>query len=177
MPTTDDKKEVVSGHAEFTVEELIRSQLEGKSKALERYDDILWKIRAGYLAVLYGLLTILSGKEFQLTDLIGNLPKIDILLYTAISFSLCAFFIDLGFLLSKLRVVQDRNDLSDLALDLALKKTQSEKVKGSLRILLQLSGEAPVGPGLKLFLNGVWPIIFLYLTTPLMIALFRAHFG
>ena len=160
---------------ELTVEELIRSQLEGKSKALERYDAILWKIRAGYLAVLYSILTVLSGKEFDLKDLIGSTPKVEILFYTAISFSLCAFFVDLGFLLSKLRVVQARNDLSDLALQVATRQTQAADAAGKLKRLLHLSGESPGLPGFRALVTGTWPIVLLYITTPLTLAIFRAY--
>jgi len=176
MPTnTDMKDDATPQHGEFTVEELIRSQLQGKSRALERYDDILWKIRAGYVAGLYGLLTILSGKEFELSDLIGTLDKIEVLFYTAIGFSLCALSIDMGFLVAKLRVVQARNTLSELALDLAATRPRTATNISKLKPLLHLSGEAPIGPKLNLFLNAVWPIVLLYLTTPLMISVFRAY--
>lgn len=175
MSEAPEKERTAS--SQLTVEELIRSQLQGKLIALERYDQILWKIRAGYLAVLYSLLTVLSGKDFELQDVLGDVAKIEVLFYTAISFSLCAFFIDLGFLLSKLRVVEARNDLSDIAIALASSGSTTEKVKERLKALLHLSGEAPSVPPFKVLLNGTWPIILLYVTTPLTIAIFLAYFA
>jgi hypothetical protein len=120
---------------------------------------------------------VLSGKDFELQDVLGDIAKVEVLFYTAISFSLCAFFIDLGFLLSKLRVVEARNELSDLAFALASSENASEKVLGRLSTLLHLSGESPALPDLKVLLNGTWPIILLYVTTPLTIAIFRAYVG
>jgi hypothetical protein len=38
----------------LTPAKLVEAELEGKFKAIAGYDDILWKIRAGYLAVVYG---------------------------------------------------------------------------------------------------------------------------
>jgi hypothetical protein len=176
MADNDKKvKAVVSG--KLTIEELIRSQLQGKSKALEQYDQILWKIRAGYLAVLYSLLTVLSGKDFNMQNVLGSVDKVEVLLYTAISFSLCALIMDLGFLFSKLRVVESRNELSDLAFELASPDGTGEKIPERLKTLLQLSGEKAVIPNFNMILNGIWPIILLYVTTPLALAIFLVYAG
>jgi hypothetical protein len=174
------KRDVEPATHPLTIEELIWSQLEGKSKALERYDHILWKIRAGYLAVLYSLLTVLSGKDSRVQDVFGNAAKTDILFVTAISFSLCALLIDLGFLLSKLRVVEVRDNLSDLAITLAFANTDkpSESARshhGNLRKLLHLSGENLTLPSRQLLCYGTWPALLLYTTTPITIAIFRAY--
>ena len=40
--------------ADLSLDALIRSELEGKDKAIGAYDEMLWKIRTGYAAVLYG---------------------------------------------------------------------------------------------------------------------------
>jgi len=110
-------------------------------------------------------------------DVFGNVDKGEVLFYTAISFSLCAFFIDLGFLLSKLRVVETRNELSDLALDLTSPEGTGGKVSVRLKTLLHLSGETATFPNFKVTLNGAWPIILLYVTTPVAIAIFRVYAG
>jgi len=159
-----DPSEMIEA-SKITIVELVRSQLEGKLKALDRYDYILWKIRSGYIVVLYGLFTILLGKDFELPQVIGidTMPKF--LLYLATGISICALFIDLGFLLSKLRVVHSRNQLSDLALDLAHCES-SENREDELRPLLHLSGEELTRPPLSLIVSGSWSIIFLYFSTP-----------
>jgi hypothetical protein len=45
----------------LSYDELIRLELRGKLLAVERYDSMLWKIRSGYIAILYGTLTIIGG--------------------------------------------------------------------------------------------------------------------
>jgi len=52
-----------SPNSEISVAESVRVSLEGKLQAIGGYDDILWKIRVGYPAVLYGVLSIALGKE------------------------------------------------------------------------------------------------------------------
>lgn len=47
----------------ITPDELIRSALDGKPQATSGYDAILWKIRAGYVAILYGALGLLLNKD------------------------------------------------------------------------------------------------------------------
>jgi hypothetical protein len=164
-PEPSEKTETGS----ITVEELIRSQLQGKSKALERYDAILWKIRSGYIVVLYGGLTILAGKESILPEAIGTGTTLIALFYLATGISVCALFIDLGFLLSKLRVIEARDRLSDLALNLAFGHALSDQEKDELRKLLHLSGAAPTLPSWSLIVNGTWTIVFLYPATPALL--------
>ena len=43
--------------------ELRRMAFEGKLQAIRGYDEILWKIRVGYAAVLYGGLSLAFSKE------------------------------------------------------------------------------------------------------------------
>ena len=38
------------------ISELLKVELPGKKVAMGRYDEILWKIRSGYLVVLAGVL-------------------------------------------------------------------------------------------------------------------------
>lgn len=42
-------------------QQLVLSALEAKLQAIGGYDSILWKIRTGYLVVLYGGLALLLG--------------------------------------------------------------------------------------------------------------------
>jgi hypothetical protein len=58
--------------------ELARSALKAKLNAIAGYDTILWKIRAGYLAVLYGSLGLILGTagspDQHATSSGGDLP-------------------------------------------------------------------------------------------------------
>ncbi|HYY95796.1 MAG TPA: hypothetical protein VE713_14935 [Pyrinomonadaceae bacterium] len=146
MPEENSEPSPKAEAGPLTLEELIRSQLQGKVRALERYDAILWKIRSGYVVVLYGALTILGGKDYRLAEGLG----VNTLLVLIAVVSISAFFVDLGFLLSKLRVVEARNSLSDMAFELARGDLKAddlhEKKVEELRRLLHLSGEAPILP-------------------------------
>jgi len=155
----------------ITIEELVRAQLQGKSKALERYDAILWKVRSGYILVLYGVLTIVAGKESKLPEVIGSGTTLEVLSYLAGGISVCALLIDLGFVLAKLRVVEARDRLSDLALILAHGRALTGQEIDELYGLLHLSGEIPTWPSWPLVANGTWSILLLYSATPVSLSL------
>jgi hypothetical protein len=117
----------------LTCEELVRGELLGKNKASERYDAILWKIRAGYVTVLYGTLTLLGEKAF-------DHPWAAFALI--LGFSASAFRIDYTFLRSKLRVVAAQNRLADVTWDVAVGRAAIAAV-ADLPRLLRMSGEDP----------------------------------
>lgn len=157
---------------QLTIDELIRSQLDGKSKALERYDQIIWKVRSGYVVVLYGLLTVLAGKDFQLSGVVETTTSIEIALWITVGMSICALLIDLRFLGSKLLVIESRDLLSDVAVDLASRTRDRDQAIGDIRHLLHLSGEQPLlDKKLKKLLILNWPILTLYAVTPLGVGL------
>ncbi len=87
----------------ITLEELIWAELQGKDTAIERYDSILWKIRSGYVTILYGAISLL-GSAISLLD--REIQSLSWLVLALIwGFSICAFIIDYGFLKSKFQVV------------------------------------------------------------------------
>jgi hypothetical protein len=88
--TSDSETELVP------VAELVKSALEGKLTAIAGYDEILWRVRAGYLAVLYGSLGLILGKASppDLRVLATNLPTAVAAISLISGFSLAAFLID-----------------------------------------------------------------------------------
>jgi hypothetical protein len=46
----------------LTARELIRMELQGKAVATGRYDNILLRIRGGYILTVYGSLLLFAGK-------------------------------------------------------------------------------------------------------------------
>jgi hypothetical protein len=118
----------------FTREELIRSELAGKVAASGAYDAILWKVRAGYVIVLYGALTIAGATKTL------NSPWVTVILVTG--FSLGAGFIDYQFLRAKLRVVADLNKLMEIVWRIAGGTLELGNVN-ELPRLLRMSGEEP----------------------------------
>ena len=163
-----DSEEAPTGkndRSELTFDELIRSELKGKTLAVARYDSILWKVRTGYIVVLYGVVTILVGKEAVLagSPTVTPLPT---LRAVAWGIGISALIVDLNFLLGKLRVVKARNRLSDIALKLATKQVDRSKVEDEIGVLLHFSGEEPTCPPLPMILNAGAFALFLYLGTP-----------
>jgi hypothetical protein len=126
----------------LTSEELIRFELQGKFRAVARYDSMLWKIRSGYAVVLYGALAIVGGTELNISSILGNSRFLVATILLIWGFSLCGFIIDVGFLISKLRVVIASNELYDLALQIALGTVDPRREYSKLRDLLQNSGES-----------------------------------
>lgn len=145
----------------LTYENLIRMELDGKFKAVERYDSILWKIRSGYIITLYGGLSLLGNKDM---NLIAVNNKLLIIALFAWGVSICAFIVDRGFLISKLRVVQDSNALYAVALEVA----EGKKIidPSMLKQLLLNSGESLKRVQGKVLGNAWRSILPLYLITP-----------
>ncbi|MBI4539342.1 MAG: hypothetical protein HY704_07535 [Gemmatimonadetes bacterium] len=118
---------------------LISSALEGKSKATHAYDAITWKIRAGYVAILYGSLALVLGTSG--IDQIGQLTQdparsITILLLL-VGFSLSAFYVDSIYIHKKTRVTVSR----DLLVSVSLKTATVTDLE--LERLLQIAGDMP----------------------------------
>jgi hypothetical protein len=159
------------GSGKFTPEELIRSEVRGKLLAGERYDTIIWKIRSGYIVVLYGALALLGGTGLDGAVQFGISDILSVALILVWGFSLSGFIIDLDFLLSKLRVVTALNALIDLALRIALQQTNALQEYASLQGLLQMSGEAskPVDKS-RLWITLRWLLPF-YFVTPIMVTI------
>ena len=84
--------------------ELLKVELAGKNAAMGRYDDILWKIRSGYLVVLAATLGffVSEGSSLKLTS--------DIVVII-IWFSVVAWMIDINFRRRQLRVTRAYNEL------------------------------------------------------------------
>jgi hypothetical protein len=120
--------------------ELVRSALDGKLKAIAGYDDILWKIRAGYAAILYGSLALIIGTEgLPLQAIARDFRSPLSIMILIIGFSLAAFFVDFGYLRKKLKVVVLTNSLISKA-----SGSVSWNCKPSLESHLHISGEANI---------------------------------
>ena len=123
--------ETVSRGGRITDEELIWEALGDKLSAISGYDAIIWKIRAGYVAVLYGGLTVLTSQRFLMDG--ESLSALVVVLICGLSFA--AFWIDIAYVGKKLRVVVARDELVTLALT-------RPRDRARLTILLHIAGEA-----------------------------------
>ena len=104
--------------SDISMDQLVADELVGKAAAISGYDEILWKIRAGYASVLYGSVAILSGlvEKNALVFGEGVLLSATILI---VGFSLFGVGMDYSFMCSKLRVVEHRDRLIRMSCDKA----------------------------------------------------------
>jgi hypothetical protein len=153
----------------LTSDELIRMELRGKFLAIERYDSMLWRIRSGYVVVLYGALTIVGGTSgLIVTPNSDNNRMLAVALLLIWGLSLSGLAVDYFFLRAKFRVVKDANDLKDLALRVARGKNLGDAEYATLRELLQISGEKPKSVRGPQFWNAWFSVVWIYLATPIL---------
>lgn len=147
----------------ITKDQLILAQLKGKHEAIGRHDAILWRVRSGYVAVLYGSLLLFAGKEGGLVPLLEKL----VLVWTAITTALVSNSIlacmDVGFRFRQPKVVAAYDRLSDLASALA---AGGEARDDETRRLLHITGESDSPIGWLKCTRAVVLIGSLYLASP-----------
>jgi hypothetical protein len=138
----EEEPAMSAGLSHLAAGQLVASALEAKLNAIGGYDDILWKIRAGYLAVLYGALGLLVGtKDTQVLAAAVNSPLrwpplILALVLLIVGFSAAAFCVDFGYLRKKLKVIAARDALVRFVVE------REEISQELLGFLLRISGEA-----------------------------------
>ncbi len=155
--STDEKCEPSS----LTLSDLLKLELTGKKVAMGRYDEILWKIRSGYMVVLSGTLGFFVVEETVL-ELSGTLLMI------IIWFSFIALTVDVTFRRRQLRVVKAYNELADFAI---CKFPNNDVISDEeKKILFHISGEN-MEQNLteeKLFCRSLFPSPFIYGGTSLI---------
>lgn len=143
------------------ISELLKVELAGKKNAMGKYDEILWKIRSGYLIVLAGALGFFVTKEENLNL---TFPILVIIFW----FSLVALLIDFNFRRRQLRVVRAYNELVSSTIDnlpedeeLGNISLQSFHISGERLEDIDEEKDIPLGKCLM-------PAIFIYLGTCLI---------
>lgn len=109
------------GDDDLSADRLMLEELRGKAEALNRYDEIIWRIRTGYAVLLYGAVGVVAGLVNQKAIKL-NFRAACAAIVLIIGFSLFGAVLDYTFMLAKLRVVKYRDRLIKLAL---LKATAS----------------------------------------------------
>jgi hypothetical protein len=162
----------------LTRAKLISSELEGKLKAISGYDEMLWKIRSGYVAILYGIPAIFLGTEGvpNLKEVMADSGRALLILLLLGGFSLSAFIIDSSYLAKKLKVIVTRDLLVKSAFD-SVVNPQACVNDVELMRLLRIAGETSIrgiSPDAvkqfwsKMFWNGTFVLIPLYVTAPVI---------
>jgi hypothetical protein len=128
LPSTEYEERTPSG---MNLDELIWFELKSKNIAIARYDSIIWKIRSGYLVILYGTLSLLLGTGDN-TGL--ELDIANIMLIWGFSFFI--FIVDCSFRYRQLKVVSALNKLMGKAIDRIGEESDDE-----IKDLLLIAGE------------------------------------
>lgn len=162
----------------LTSEQLIKSGLEDQVNAITGYEGVIWKIRSGYVVVLYGTLTLVLGKD--------GVPNICVitqdsghslaLISLILGLSLSVFLIDFGYVRKKIKFVVAREMLIEFACSLNFdirNKEDRERLKELLHIAgetrpSKLPEEVRLEYKAKRKWNLVWILLPVYLTTPLI---------
>lgn len=160
----------------LAVDELIRAELDGKLKAIAGYDEILWKIRAGYVGILYGSLALIigTGEKLDLQTMINEPAQIIMLVLLIYGFSLSSYFVDKAYFAKKLKVIAIRDLLTKLTIN------NTVETMGDPSKLLAISGELEVAelPNQarehfnRIFWKGIFrELIPIYATAPIIMSL------
>lgn len=160
----------------LAVYELISAELDGKLKAIAGYDEILWKIRAGYVGILYGSLALIigTGEKLDLQTMINEPAQIIMLVLLIYGFSLSSYFVDKAYFAKKLKVIAIRDLLTKLTIN------NTVETMGDPSKLLAISGELEVAelPNQarehfnKIFWKGIFRELFpIYATAPIIMSL------
>jgi len=154
-------------------DKLVQTGLDVKMNAINKYDEIIWKMRSGYIVILYGALTLLMGTE-RLTHLreLARDPTTSLsLFFLILGLSLSVFLIDFGYLRKKIRVIVIRDMLIEVAYD------PECRFKDKLILLLHVAAETPLQTHFKaahskyrskLWWNLIWILLPIYATTPIL---------
>jgi len=124
----------MSEEIEISIDSLVKNELDGKSLAISRYDNIIWKIRAGYASMLYGAIGVVSTLVYKnILDFNSDVEYAIVVL--VIGFSLFGAGMDFSFMTSKLRVIEYRDQLIEFSYERAkvgIWKIDSSKLLDSL---------------------------------------------
>ena len=124
----------------ITIDGLISGEIEGKSTAIARYDEFIWKVRTGYAVFLYGSLGIIVGLVGKGTIELNGITIYSILALV-IGFSGFAALLDYSFMIAKLRVVNYRDRLIELVFERTKSGPANFNQENELIDCLKNSGE------------------------------------
>jgi hypothetical protein len=149
----------------LTVRELIRLELQGKAVAAGWYNNILMRIRGGYVLVLYGSLLLFAGKENALSVISSNQTIALTSFITILILSGILAILDISYRVRQLRVVVAFNQLMDFALGRATDKDTTIERLGPL---LHIVGDSRLSIGISRYFTAVVLIGSLYIAIPLL---------
>jgi len=123
------------------LEKLILSELAGKNNAIHAYDGIMWKIRTGFLTLLFGGWATLLKAGVESTKGLGVYQSLawGLFLFT-LAFSYCAWSVDRSYMHRKFRVINALGHLTDAIITCG---TDHHKIPAELLKVAGDSGDMP----------------------------------
>lgn len=144
--------------------QLIRLELGGKDHVIAKYDEIIWRIRTGYLVITYGVFGLMLGK-----DVIRPQNVTGTVILVMVGLSVLAFALDYDYEIRKQRVIVARDSLMDAALGGAAGTPPSHDEVGKL---LRISGKEQIKLDHRaILLRAAWSMAF-YAMTPVVARLY-----
>ncbi|MEO6613412.1 MAG: hypothetical protein ABIT05_09055 [Chitinophagaceae bacterium] len=121
--------------------QLITSEIGGKNAAIHAYDGMVWKVRSGFLVLVFAGWSLMIKSVLEAGGLLDQFMGY-ILIYAAFSvlLALAAFFIDRNYARRKFRVIHDLDLLTQEVSSIDFEKMPKE-VEETLIGYLKISGD------------------------------------
>lgn len=131
--STEDKSNLLN--------QIILNEIGGKNMAVHAYDGIIWKVRTGFLTLIFaGWGIILTGLAQKNVELPEAEPFILIMLIVSSGLSIPGSVIDINYIRRKFRVIRDLNKLLRIAPKLAAEDADS--YLQDLELCMRVSGDS-----------------------------------
>lgn len=138
---TGARPRVLSIMSDTVLEKLVLGEISGKNNAIHIYDEVAWKIRTGFLTLIFGgwgiFLRSIADAKLPPQEL--RAVVISLALFS-VGFAYAAWYIDLSYLRRKFRVILALNQIA------AALATSRGDVAAVPTDLLKVSGDDALSP-------------------------------
>ncbi|MDH7460663.1 hypothetical protein QEG73_05215 [Chitinophagaceae bacterium 26-R-25] len=120
------------------IEKLVTSEIAGKNAAIHAYDGMIWKVRSGFLTLIFaGWSLIIKTAIENNSDIIVILPYVFILSAFSLALAIGGYKIDKNYIKRKFRIINGLNELTQLAatIDINAKNERQNEMIEHLKIL------------------------------------------
>jgi hypothetical protein len=123
---------------ETFIEKITINEIAGKNAAIHAYDDMIWKVRSGFLTLVFAgwSLLIKTAIEHKLS-LTQILPYVFILSGFSLALAIGGYKIDMNYVKRKFRVINGLNELTEITatININLQGIQQKVLIELLKIL------------------------------------------
>jgi hypothetical protein len=121
---------------------LIANEIGGKMNAIHAYDKMMWKVRSGFLTLIFaGWGIIIKSIIEAKTEMKTVLPYIFIFSTLSIALAIAGYKIDMNYAKRKFRIITSVNHLIPLIVKFTIEKMEVTNFE-ELTALLKISGDA-----------------------------------